>query len=141
LHIDTPKPPATCAGTRSAVTNGTRLHSHVDGRTVAARRFRDLVAAFEAEIGGTLSPIERGLVRSAASLQLQAEIMQAAIVRGEAIDPEMLIRLTGSSRRILQAISAKAAKRKPTGSDALKEHLAMRARERAEASNDVEAGT
>jgi hypothetical protein len=138
LHIDTPKPPATCATTRSAVTNGKRLHSHVDGRTSEARRFRDLIAAFEAEIPGQLGAIEKGLVRSAAGLQLQAEAMQAAIVRGDPnIDPDTLIRLTGAARRILQAISAKAAARKPA-QPSLAEHLARRAAEkRAAAEGEV----
>jgi hypothetical protein len=135
LHVDTPQKAATCATNRSAVTNGSKLHSHVDGRTTGARRFRDLVAAFESEIPGPLSAIEKGLVRSAAGLQLQAEQEQARIVRGEPIDPDTLIRLTGAARRILAMISAKAAKRKPEV-PSLQEHLAMRARQRAAAAGE-----
>src|ERR1700687_674652 len=92
---------ANCATTRSAVSNRSRLLQNVDGRSASARRFRDLVAAFEAEVGGTLSELERGLVRQAAILSLKTEQMQECIVRGEVADCDTLIRLSGEARRIL----------------------------------------
>ena len=54
-------------------------------RSSSARRFRDLVRSYEAELGGELSEAERSLVRQAVALQLQAERLQEAIVRGEAV--------------------------------------------------------
>jgi hypothetical protein len=95
---------ANCATTRSAVSNGKRMFQNVDGRSASARRFRDLVRAFEAEVGGQLSELERGLVRQAAILSLQTEQMQAAIVRGEAVDNVTLIRLSGEARRIITSL-------------------------------------
>lgn len=95
---------ANCATTRSAVSNRSRLLQNVDGRSSSARRFRDLVTAFEAEIGGELSELERGLVRQAAALSLKTEQMQESIVRGEAIDSDTLIRLSGEARRILTSL-------------------------------------
>src|SRR5437879_13347409 len=43
------------ATTRSEVSNGTRLLQNVDLRSSSARRFRDLVRAYEGELGGDLS--------------------------------------------------------------------------------------
>ena len=57
---------------RSKISNGTRLLANVDGRSAYARRFRDLIVAFEAEVGGTLTELERGLVRQAAAVSLKA---------------------------------------------------------------------
>src|ERR1035437_6296617 len=98
---------------RSAVTNGSNLLVGIDGRSPAARRFRDLVTAYTAEIGGDLTEVERGLVKQAAALTLTAEGMQADIINGKPVDPDALIRVTSTAKRILGAISAKAAKNKP----------------------------
>jgi len=99
----------------------------VDGRSAGARRFRDLVNAYEAELGGVLSEAERSLVRQAVGLQLQAERMQGAIVRGEPVDSDALIRVSSTSKRLLAVIAAKAGKRKPTDKPNLKDYLAAKA--------------
>ena len=114
---------------RSAVTNGSRLLEGIDGRSPLARRFRDLIKAYEAEIGGELTEVERGLVKQAAALTLRAEQMQAAIVRGEPIDNDQLIRISGTAKRILGAIGDKASKRRPAG-PSLQDHIARRNAER-----------
>ena len=87
----------------------------LDGRTIAARRYRDLVVAFEAEVGGVLSESEKSMVRQAAALTLRAEELQADLVLGKPIDNDLLVRLTGTARRILASISGKAGERKPAG--------------------------
>lgn len=92
---------------RSKISNGTRLLANVDGRSAYARRFRDLVVAFEAEVGGTLTELERGLVRQAAAVSLKAELMQEALVRGEPVDDDALIRLSGEARRILTSLTTR----------------------------------
>ena len=114
------------ATTRSKVSNGTRLLQNVDLRSSLARRFRDLVASYEGELGGTLSEAERSLVRQAVGLQLQAERMQEAIVRGETVDSDALIRVSSTSKRLLSVIATKAGKRKPEKPD-LKAYLASKA--------------
>lgn len=121
-----------CATSRSKISNRTRLLSNVDGRSREARRFRDLVASFASEIGSDLGEVEMGLVRQAAGLALRAEQLQEAIVRAEPVDNDELIRISGTSRRILALLADKAAKRKqppPT----LRDRLQQRAAERAEA--------
>jgi hypothetical protein len=57
-----------CLTTRSAVSNRSRLLDGVDGRTASARRYRDLCRAFEEELGGSLTEVELGLVKQAATL-------------------------------------------------------------------------
>jgi hypothetical protein len=113
-----------CATTRSKVSNGTRLLQNVDGRSSSARRFRDLVHAFEAEIGGTLSELERGLVRQAAILSLKTEQMQGAVVRGEDVDNDTLIRLSGEARRILASLRKRHNGRDPSSATAIEDLVA-----------------
>jgi hypothetical protein len=120
---------------RSRVTNGSALLVGIDGRSSTARRFRDLVAAFEAEIGGDLVEVERGLVKQAAALTIRAEQLQADIVNGKPVDSDALIRISSTAKRILGAIGEKAARRKPAV-PSLHDHVARRAAERASLPSD-----
>ena len=74
------------ARTRSAVTNHKDLLPGLDGRSASARRFRDLVNAFVADMGGLdrCSEIRLGLVRRLAATTVQAEMLEARMVNGEA---------------------------------------------------------
>ena len=59
---------------------------------------------------------------------MRAEQLQSAIVRGEEVDNDTLIRISSTAKRILEAISAKAAKRKaPDGVPDLQAYLAAKA--------------
>ena len=74
---------------RSRVSNHTDLlPAIVDGRSAPARRFRDLVNAFVADMGGLdcCSEIRLGLLRRLAATTVQAEILEARMVNGETID-------------------------------------------------------
>ena len=56
------------ATTRSRISNRWRMLPGVDGRSSAARRFRDICANYEAEAGGNVTeviarPAKAGLVR------------------------------------------------------------------------------
>ena len=110
---------------RDKVSNG-RLLKNVDLRSSSARRFRDLVRSYEAELGGELSEAERSLVRQAVALQLQAERLQEMIVRGEAVDSDSLIRVSSTSKRLLSIIAAKTGKRKPAAGPTIADYLAAR---------------
>jgi hypothetical protein len=102
--------------TRDVVSNGNRIHSRggVDGRTKAARRFRDLIDAFTAEIGGgDLSEADKALVRACASLAQRCEVMQADSVSGKAVDDEQLVRISNVLARTLAQLQARANKAKP----------------------------
>src|SRR5215208_6638307 len=74
---------------KSAVSNGKFLCVGVDHRSATARRFRDLVHSFAKGLGGLdrLTEAERTLVKQAATLTVAAEQLQAAVVRGERVDP------------------------------------------------------
>jgi hypothetical protein len=90
---------------------------------VGARRFKDLVESFSRDLGGVdrLSEAEQSLIRQAASLTMRGEQLQAAIVKGEPVDPDELIRLSNTARRCLEGIQ-KREQPKPT----LADHLAKR---------------
>jgi hypothetical protein len=85
-----------------------------------------LVRAYEAEVGGNLTEVERGLIRQAAALTFKAEKLQSDLVNGNPVDGDQLIRLTGTAKRILSALGEKASKRKPPALT-LQDHLARRA--------------
>jgi hypothetical protein len=106
---------ATRATTRSRISNRSRLLPGVDGRSSTARRFRDICRNYEIEAGGDITEVERDLIRQAAGLTLRAEQLQAAMVRGETVDNDQLIRLSSTAKRLLEAIRSKAEKKKPAG--------------------------
>jgi hypothetical protein len=108
------------ATTRSKISNRSRMLPGVDGRSSAARRFRDICANYEAQFGGNISELERDLIRQAAGLTLRAEQLQGAIVRGEPVSNDELVRISSTAKRLLETIRAKADKRKPTGPDRLR---------------------
>jgi hypothetical protein len=88
--------------TRSAITNG-KLLPGADQRSSHARRFRDVTEALGHAIqnGEALSVAEQALIRQAALVIVQTEAMQLAAARGEAIDPDGLVRLTNLANRLL----------------------------------------
>ena len=78
----------------------TRLQKVSDGRSTWARRHRQLAAGFAADLGPSLSAIDRALVDHAATVALEAEQMKAAQLNDEDIDIEQLVRLTNSLTRV-----------------------------------------
>jgi len=128
-HLDMPPPRISVVAplktTRSRITNGSFLHEGVDHRSAPARRYRDLVNAFTSEVGGELTEAERGLVRQAATVSLRAEQLAADLVNGKPVDDDLLIRLAGAARRLLDTIGNKAADRRPA-SLTLAEYAAQR---------------
>ena len=130
MHATRRKTAPARSTSRDKVSNG-RLLKNVDLRSSSARRFRDLVRSYEAEPGGELSEAERSLVRQAVALQLQAERLQEMIVRGEAVDSDLLIRVSSTSKRLLSIIAAKTGKRKPAKGPTIGDYLAQKAAEKA----------
>jgi hypothetical protein len=92
---------------RAAISNGSRLLDGVDGRSLTARRFKDLIAAYCTDLGrpyAAMTEPERNTVRQAAAAQLQSETLQAALVRGEAVDTDQLVRLSNLTVRLLRSL-------------------------------------
>lgn len=118
--------------------DGIELPRSADGRTLNSRRFRSLCDAFAAEFGGQLTEVDRSLIAQAAGLTLRAEQLQGAIVRGETISNDELVRITSTARRLLETIRAKADKRKPAG-PTLADYLARKAAEKAASAPDGDA--
>ncbi len=81
----------------------------VDGRSVIARRFRDLVAAIVEDLGGAeaITEGELQLVRRAAFMCVQTEIMEAEVANGGTLDAENYVRLVNALNRTLASIGLK----------------------------------
>lgn len=94
---------------RSRVTNGSSLLAGIDGRTASARRYRDLCQSFADDLGGaaSLTTAQSALVRQAAAMIVQSETLQSAVVRGELVDSEQLVRLCNSATRIVSRLGLK----------------------------------
>jgi hypothetical protein len=73
---------------RSRLTNGKDLLPDIDGRSAAARRFKDITSQVLIDQGGIdqCSESRLQLVRRFAAAAVLAEQMEAALVRGEQID-------------------------------------------------------
>jgi hypothetical protein len=108
------------------VSNGRLLSPGIDLRSAGGRRFRFLVQSYAAELGGELTEPERALVRQAVALQMQAEAMQEAIVAGEKVDADLLIRVSSTSKRLLSIIAGKTGKRdEPAGGPSVEDLFAI----------------
>lgn len=95
---------------RSAVTNGKRLLTGIDGRSKEARRHRDLLDSFAIEFNA-VSESELSQCRLAADLQLQCELEAAKRLRGEPIDEGALVTAGNALRRHLRDLRASARRR------------------------------
>jgi hypothetical protein len=111
---------------RSAVTNHKDLLPDLDGRSALARRFRDLVNAFVADMGGLdcCSEVRLGLVRRLAATTVQAEMLEARMVNGDTIDIATLCTLASTTVRLSQRLGLERRARNVTPS--VGEYLAAR---------------
>ena len=97
------------------VSNGRLLSKAVDMRSAGGRRFKHLVQSHVDDLGGVehLTEADLGLIKQSVALQLQAERMQEDIVNGKPIDPDQLIRVSSTSKRMLETITARVEANKP----------------------------
>src|SRR5829696_9093765 len=112
---------------RSNLSNDALLLEGCDLRSSSARRFRDLVTAYSRELGGVsaLNEVERAHVRQAAALTLQAERLQASIVRGDShVDADEIVRLSSEARRCLERLEGRI--KQPEGGHSLRDYLSKR---------------
>ncbi len=91
---------------RSRVTNGTGLFVQHDGRSVWARRLRDVRAKLIEERGGeaALDAVRLDAIRAYATLIIEREAMEGRRAAGEAIDVELYGKLCGHCNRLLTRI-------------------------------------
>ena len=94
---------------RSRVTNGSALLPGVDGRSAWVRRCKDIIEAHLSDLGGehNTSVAERSLVRRAAVITTELEMMEARFAAAGHADPgelELYQRTAGNLRRLLEAV-------------------------------------
>jgi hypothetical protein len=91
---------------RSSITNGKRRHRRgtVDGRTHAARRWRDLYLGFVGDLGRKPSVADDACLRQAATLALQSEQLTTNAAAGGRIDSAELTSLCSELRRVLKSV-------------------------------------
>ena len=73
---------------KSRITNGKDLLPNIDGRSVIARRYRDIVSAILADQGGAdrCSESRQQLIRRFAAAAVLAEQLEGRLANGEQID-------------------------------------------------------
>jgi hypothetical protein len=112
---------------QSAVTNGSKILMGVDHRSPWMRRLQDLINYQTVDLGGedTITSAEKALVRRAAMLTLQLEMMEQRFAEndGEASTKQLdaYQRATGSLRRVLKTLGL--ARRPRDVSPSLSEYL------------------
>ena len=74
----------------------------IDGRRILARRFREIHRGLLLATGGKdeLNMAQRQLARRAATLCIEAEFMETAQAKGEAIDTEKFCRVSNTLSRL-----------------------------------------
>ena len=91
---------------RSRLSNGTDLLPDIDGRSIIARRYRDISRAMLTDQGGAdqCSEARQQLVRRFAAAAVLAEQLEAALARGEDINIERHALLVSSMVRVARQI-------------------------------------
>ena len=95
---------------RSRVSNGRALFvEDIDERSPRARRYRDVLAEIIADLGGDslLSEGQRQLARRAASVSLEAETIESALVDGKPVDMESYLKIVSACNRTFTTIGLK----------------------------------
>ena len=92
--------------TRSALTNGKRpFLLPLKGNSVLSRRYIDIKRSLISRIDGEVTPYQRTMIESAASIQVQLELLRMKQVESEAVDSHLLLKLSNSLRRHLRDLS------------------------------------
>lgn len=101
-----PQPAARKPTARSRVSNGSDILPQVDGRSLIARRYRDISAAIMADHGGAdrLSETRFQLIRRFAASAVLAEQLESKLANGEQIDVATHSTLVSSMVRVAARI-------------------------------------
>jgi hypothetical protein len=94
------------AQARSRLSNARDLLPNVDGRSLIARRYRDIVSAIASDQGGAdrLSETRLQLIRRFAAAACLAEQLEARLARGEQIDIQEHCLIVSTMVRVAQRI-------------------------------------
>ena len=114
---------------RNRITNGRDVLPNVDGRSIIARRFRDIVNAMIADHGGAdqCSESRIQLIRRFAAAAVLAEQMEAVLAQGNSIDIREHALLCSTMVRIARQIGIKRIPRNVTPT--LVDYLELKAKQ------------
>jgi hypothetical protein len=86
--------------------NGVSTLNGVDGRSLVARRYREVAAQIASDLGGAddLTEGMRQIVRTAAGLVVLREDLDVKIINGQKVDTGDYTRIANSLRRVLVSI-------------------------------------
>jgi hypothetical protein len=98
-----PPPPefSTRRGTGAVVLAG------VDGRSLMARRFREITSGVENDLGGDLTEAQRQLLARAATLSCWCEDRETELAKGEQFDAAEYATISNALRRLLADLGLK----------------------------------
>ena len=110
---------------RARVTNHRDLLPNLMGTSSGARRFRDLVNSYIADLGpiSEISEIKLGLLRRLAALVVQCETLEAQAVAGNNVDPLAMCTLSSTAMRLSLRLGLE---RRPKDAKTLERYLATR---------------
>lgn len=111
---------------------------HLDGRTLAARRARELIESIETDLGGgdRITEGQRQLIQRAAVLGTCIESCEARWLAGEPVEMAEYLAAVNAQRRVLVTLGLERRARDVTPS--LSEYMATRAAEKTDAGSDPE---
>ena len=94
---------------KSRVTNGSKLLPGIDGRSIWARRCRDVLSEHLSDLGGPdyCSAAERSIIRRASVMTVELERMESMFAAAGEASPEQLdiyARIAANLRRMLEAV-------------------------------------
>jgi hypothetical protein len=91
---------------RSAVTSGRKLFVSGNPNSAWARRYHDLAVRHANDLGGPgeLSEAQASLIRRAAAIECELELMEGRLSRGEEIDIDKFTRSASHLRRIFETL-------------------------------------
>lgn len=96
---------------RTKIANNSKILAGVDGRSAGARRYREILANLTSSVlRNHLPPIteaEMSLLRRAATLSIICEGLDAALARGEPVDPLAYSTAANALRRIVTDLGLK----------------------------------
>jgi hypothetical protein len=98
----------------------------VDGRTKASRRWHQLFSEYLAHRGpiqGRHTTADRSAAKSAATLSLLLEKMDAQLIRGESVNPEAYARTCNSLERLFNFLGIGKEEPKPDPLKILQDHI------------------
>jgi hypothetical protein len=114
---------------RSRVGNGAKLLPATDGRSMTARRFKDLVYDIAGDLGGVehLSTAEMQLIRRASMLCAECERQEALAAREDVtFDADSYVVKTNALKRVLEVLGLKRVPRLVNdGSQALADYFSQ----------------